>query len=53
MAINTDNAASASGFESLYVYTDGFGKIGLFGLGAGVVALLLAPFLKKLMHEVH
>ena len=53
MAINTDSATDISGFDSLYVYTEGFGKIGLFGLAAGVVALILAPFLKKLMYEVH
>ena len=53
MAITTDSAAEISGFDSLYVYTEGFGKIGVFGICAALVALILAPFLKKLMHEVH
>lgn len=53
MAINADDIESASGMESLKVYIDGFEQIGTFGLGLGLVALVLAPFLKKLMHEVH
>jgi len=53
MAINTDSVAEISGFDSLYVYTEGFGKIGLFGIVAGLIALMLAPLLKKLMYEIH
>lgn len=53
MAINTDDISQASGMDSLNVYIDGFEKIGTFGLGLGLIALVLAPFLKKLMHEVH
>ncbi|UXX78911.1 oligopeptide:H+ symporter [Reichenbachiella carrageenanivorans] len=53
MAINTKDMSEASGMDSLQIYIEGFEKIGLFGLGLGVVALVLAPFLKRLMHEVH
>jgi len=53
MAINSGGDSLASGFDSLYVYTEGFGKIGMVGIAAGLIALILAPFLKKLMHEVH
>ena len=53
MAINTGNDNSTSGFDSLYVYTEGFGSIGMVGIGTGLVALIVAPFLVKMMHEVH
>lgn len=53
MAINTGDASDVSGLDSLYVYTEGFGTIGMVGIGVGLVALLLSPFLVKLMHEVH
>ncbi|MEO9966634.1 MAG: oligopeptide:H+ symporter [Reichenbachiella sp.] len=53
MAINTDDVSEASGLESLNVYVQGFEQIGTFGLGLGLLALVLAPFMKKLMHEVH
>lgn len=53
MAINTDDISSVSGMDSLAVYVEGFEGIGMVGLGLGAGALVLAPFLKKLMHEVH
>lgn len=43
----------ATKFESLAIYTSGFEGIGLTALILGGIALVLAPFLKKLMHEVH
>jgi len=53
MAINTGGSEEISGFDSLYVYTQGFGTIGMVGVGVGLVALVLSPLLVKLMHEVH
>jgi POT family proton-dependent oligopeptide transporter len=37
--------------ETLPLYTDVFWNIGLTALGAGVVCLMLVPFLKRWMHE--
>lgn len=53
MAIPADGETSVSGLDSLKIYVDGFENIGMIGLGLGLIALVLAPFLKKLMHEVH
>lgn len=41
------------GFDSLGIYTDGFHLIALYAGGAALITLLLAPFLKKLMGNVH
>lgn len=48
---STDTAVS--GLVSLPIYIDGFSLISNYALGAGVLVLLLAPFLKKLMGDVH
>jgi POT family proton-dependent oligopeptide transporter len=53
MAINTGGTEEISGMDSLFIYTEGFGTIGMVGIGVGLVALILAPFLVKMMHEVH
>ncbi|MCP4458679.1 MAG: MFS transporter, partial [Cytophagales bacterium] len=53
MAINTGGTEEVSGFDSLYIYTEGFGTIGMVGVGVGLFALILSPLLVKLMHEVH
>ncbi len=42
-----------SGLVSLPIYIDGFTLISNYALGAGVIVLLLAPFLNKLMGDVH
>lgn len=42
-----------SSLVSLPIYIDGFSLISNYALGAGVLVLLLAPFLKRLMGNVH
>jgi len=42
-----------SGLTSLPIYIEGFSLISSYALGAGVIVLLLAPFLNKLMGDVH
>ena len=42
-----------SGLVSLPIYIDGFSLISNYALGAGVIVLLLAPFLNRLMGDVH
>jgi POT family proton-dependent oligopeptide transporter len=42
-----DNAAS------LTIYIEGFELISIYAIGAGVIVLILAPFLNKLMGDVH
>ena len=42
-----DNAAS------LTIYIEGFELISMYAVGAGIVVLILAPLLNKLMGEVH
>jgi POT family proton-dependent oligopeptide transporter len=48
--------ASENANESLSVklmlYTDGYKQLGIYGLIAGVILLLLSPLIKKLMQEV-
>jgi len=39
--------------ESLSTYIDGFDLISKYAIGAGLLILLLAPVLKKLMGNVH
>lgn len=38
--------------NQLLVYTEGYKKLGLYALIAGIVLILLSPFVKKLMHGV-
>ncbi len=52
LAIQSDNP-NVRGFETLTVYTDGFGLIAQYALGAGILVLLLSPWIKKLMGDVH
>lgn len=42
-----DNAAS------LTIYIEGFELISMYALGAGIIVIILAPFLNKLMGDVH
>ncbi|MEZ4854273.1 peptide MFS transporter [Flavobacterium sp.] len=41
------------GMQTLALYTDGFEIISHYAIGAGIIALLLAPVLNKLMGNVH
>jgi POT family proton-dependent oligopeptide transporter len=52
LAIESDSA-TVGGMESLSTYIDGFDLISKYAIGAGLLILLLAPVLKKLMGNVH
>jgi len=45
--------ANVGGLDTLEVYTNGFGLIATYSIGAGLVVLLLSPLMKKLMGNVH
>ncbi len=47
------DGADVSGFDSLSVYTSGFQNIAYVAFGAALVALILAPLMKKWMAEIH
>lgn len=42
----------ATNYDALITYTDGYKQLGLYGLIAGVILILISPFVKKLMHGV-
>ncbi len=44
---------NVGGFDSLGVYTDGFHMIAMYAGGAAIITFILAPFLKRLMGNVH
>ncbi|MET2986548.1 peptide MFS transporter [Aureibaculum conchae] len=44
---------NVGGLETLGIYTDGFGLIANYALGAGLIVLLFSPLMKKLMGNVH
>lgn len=44
--------ASDSLLVKLMLYTDGYKQLGIYGLIAGVVLLVISPLIKKLMQEV-
>jgi POT family proton-dependent oligopeptide transporter len=50
---NSTEAESVQGFNSLQIYTEGFGTIACYAIGASFVILLLAPLLKKWMGKIH
>jgi len=52
MAVES-TSANVQGFDSLAVYVQGFDVIAKYALVAGIVVLIIAPLLKKLMGEVH
>ena len=52
LAVESDST-DIGGFDSLYVYIEGFDLIAKYSLGAGVIVLLMAPFLNRLMGDVH
>ncbi len=41
------------GFDSLYIYLDGFDLIAKYSIGAGLIVVLISPILTKLMGRVH
>ena len=42
----------ASNIEKLTTYTSGYKDLGLYAVIAGIVLIVISPFVKKLMHEV-
>jgi proton-dependent oligopeptide transporter, POT family len=42
----------ASKLEILLTYTEGYKQLGLYSLIAGIILILISPFVKKLMQEV-
>lgn len=42
----------ASKLEILLTYTEGYKQLGLYSLMAGIILILISPFVKKLMQEV-
>ena len=44
---------NASLAEKLIAYTDGYKQLAIYALIAGVVLIVISPFVRKLMHEVH
>ena len=53
MAIENEGGKDSYGFESLEIYTSGFEKIAYVCFATTVLALMIAPFLRKAMREVH
>lgn len=44
---------NVGGFETLGIYTDGFGLVAKYALGASLIVLIASPLIKKLMGKVH
>ncbi|WP_312397946.1 peptide MFS transporter [Chryseobacterium sp.] len=42
----------STNYDALITYTDGYKQLGLYAVIAGVVLILISPFVKKLMQEV-
>ena len=43
---------NASNYDALLTYTEGYKQLALYAVVAGVVLILISPFVKKLMQEV-
>jgi proton-dependent oligopeptide transporter, POT family len=48
----SEASENASNAEKLVVYADGYKMLGIYALVAGVLMLLISPFVKKLMADV-
>lgn len=44
---------NVGGLQTLGIYTDGFGLIAKYAVGAGLIVLIFSPLMKKLMGNVH
>ncbi|MGL6126439.1 MAG: peptide MFS transporter, partial [Chryseobacterium artocarpi] len=42
----------STNYDELITYTDGYKQLGLYAIIAGVVLILISPFVKKLMQDV-
>jgi proton-dependent oligopeptide transporter, POT family len=49
MAIANENATKT---EKLIAYTDGYHQLAIYALIAGIVLIVISPFIKKLMNEI-
>ncbi|MEL7450064.1 MAG: MFS transporter, partial [Pseudomonadota bacterium] len=52
-AIDTDLGETADVATTLATYTDLYEFLMYFGVGTGVIMLIISPILKKYMHGVH
>ena len=50
---NTGQIDESNGFNSLQIYTEGFGTIAYYALGAAFLILLFAPVMRKWMGDIH
>jgi POT family proton-dependent oligopeptide transporter len=50
-SVSETPGAAVSPAESLQIYTDTFASVAWVAVGVGAVVLLLAPLLKRFMHE--
>ncbi len=48
----SSSKAGTSNLDSLIAYTDGYKELGVYALVAGVLLILISPFIRKLMQEV-
>lgn len=44
---------NVGGLETLEIYTNGFGLIAKYAIGAGLIVLIFSPLMKKLMGKIH
>jgi POT family proton-dependent oligopeptide transporter len=44
---------NATALEKLNAYTDGYKQLGIYAIIAGILLIIISPYIKKLMHEVH
>ena len=44
---------NVGGMDTLNIYIGGFDLISKYAIGAGIIVLLIAPLLKKLMGNIH
>ena len=52
LAIESDDI-NVGGMETLSTYIGGFDLISKYSIGAGIIVLISAPLLKKLMGNIH
>lgn len=53
LAKGDESIENPDNFQKLLQYTSGYESIGYIAIGAGIVLLLIAPFLRKMMGNVH
>ena len=47
-----ENSTNHPNYDALIAYTDGYKDLGLYAVIAGVLLILISPFIKKLMQDV-